>query len=90
MRLTNQFELIHMKTMTCKQLGGACDQEFHANTFEDIVVMSKQHGLEMFKKDDKPHREMMDKMMNLMKSPEAMQNWFAGKRNEFNALPENE
>ena len=25
-----------MKTMTCKQLGGACDKEFHANTFEEI------------------------------------------------------
>ena len=23
-----------MKTMTCNQLGGACDKEFHADTFE--------------------------------------------------------
>ncbi|MFT6972682.1 MAG: putative small metal-binding protein, partial [Roseivirga sp.] len=25
-----------MKTMTCKQLGGACDHEFRANSFEEI------------------------------------------------------
>lgn len=25
-----------MKTMTCRQLGGACDQVFHANTFEAL------------------------------------------------------
>jgi len=25
-----------MKTMTCNQLGGACDLEFHANSFEEI------------------------------------------------------
>ena len=28
-----------MKTMTCKQLGGACDQEFTAKTFEEIAEM---------------------------------------------------
>jgi len=37
-----------MKTMNCKQLGGDCDKEFHANTFEEISELSKQHGLEMF------------------------------------------
>ena len=26
-----------MKTMTCKQLGGACDIEFTANSFEEIA-----------------------------------------------------
>jgi len=37
-----------MKTMTCKQLGGACDQTFQANTFEELTELSKQHGMEMF------------------------------------------
>jgi hypothetical protein len=41
-----------MKTMTCKQLGGACDKEFHANSFEEIAGMSKKHGMEMFQKGD--------------------------------------
>ena len=39
-----------MKTMTCNQLAGACDLEFHANTFEEIKEMSMKHGMEMFKK----------------------------------------
>ncbi len=26
-----------MKTMTCKQLGGACDKAFSANTFEELA-----------------------------------------------------
>ena len=30
-----------MKTMTCKQLGGACNLEFKAETFEEIAEMSK-------------------------------------------------
>ena len=41
---------IVMKTMTCKQLGGACNKTFHANSFEEIADMSKKHGMEMFQK----------------------------------------
>ncbi len=28
--------------MTCKQLGGACDATFSANTFEEIAELSKK------------------------------------------------
>ena len=77
-----------MKTMTCKQLGGACDLEFHADTFEEMANMSKNHGMEMFKKDDKPHLEAMGKMKEMMQKPGAMQEWFEGKRKEFENLPE--
>jgi len=78
-----------MKTMTCRQMGGACDLEFHADTFEEMAEMSKNHGREMFQKDDQPHLDAMKEMMTLKSSPNAMQDWFDGKRNIFNALPEN-
>lgn len=39
-----------MKTMNCKQLGGSCDKEFSANSFDEIAKMSQQHGMEMFQK----------------------------------------
>jgi len=71
-----------MKTMTCKQLGGACDKAFTANTFEEIEEMSKRHGMEMFQKNDKPHLEAMNKMRALMKSSDsdAMHEWLKKKR----------
>lgn len=75
--------------MTCKQLGGACDLVFQANTFEEIAEMSKNHGREMFQREDEAHLKAMNDMMALKSSPMAMQNWFEAKRNEFNALPEN-
>ncbi|WP_350285309.1 DUF1059 domain-containing protein [uncultured Croceitalea sp.] len=75
-----------MKTMTCKQLGGACDKEFSADSFEEIAEMSKRHGMEMFHKKDPAHLDAMGKMQELMKSPEAMQNWFESKRKAFDAL----
>ncbi len=77
-----------MKTMTCNQLGGACDKKFSAETFEEIAEMSKQHGMEMFQQNDAAHLKAMGKMQALMKSPDAMQKWFEGKRQEFEALPE--
>ncbi len=75
-----------MKTMTCKQLGGACDKSFTADTFEEIAEMSKQHGSEMFKKADPAHMEAMNKMMELMHNPAEMQAWMAERRAEFEAL----
>ena len=78
-----------MKTMTCKQLGGACDLEFHANTFDEIAEMSKTHGMGMFQKGDQSHLKAMNKMQELMKSPDAMNEWFENKRKEFDSLSEN-
>ncbi len=75
-----------MKTMTCKQLGGACDLEFHADTFESMAEQSKKHAMEMFKKGDKHHLDAMNKMQELMKTPDSMREWFNNKRKEFNEL----
>ncbi len=77
-----------MKTMTCKQLGGACDMKFHANTFDEIAGMSKNHGTEMFKVSDADHLKAMNDMQELMLKPNAMNEWFENKRKEFEALPE--
>jgi len=74
--------------MTCNQLGGACDTKFQAETFEEIAELSKKHGMEMFQKGDAAHLEAMENIQTLMKSPEAMQAWFAERRREFEALAE--
>ena len=72
--------------MNCKQLGGACDKQFRANSFEEIAEMSKQHGMDMFQKQDEAHLEAMSKIQALMQKPEAMKDWFESKKNEFDAL----
>ena len=79
-----------MKTMTCKQLGGACDKTFQANTFEEIVELSKQHGMEMFQQQDAEHLEAMQRIQTLMQNPEAMQQWFESTQQAFENLPEDE
>ena len=73
--------------MTCKQLGGACDLAFRANTFEEMAELSKKHGMEMFQKGDEAHLKAMKEMQQLMQSPDDMKEWFEGKQKEFDNLP---
>lgn len=77
-----------MKTMTCKELGGACDKEFRANSFDEMASQSKQHGIEMTEKGDESHVKAMAQMQERMTSPEALDKWFENKRREFEALPD--
>ena len=77
-----------MKTMTCRQLGGACERKFRAASFAEIAEMSKQHGMEMLQSKDEAHIRAMNEMKRLMQKPGAMADWFASKEREFEATPE--
>ncbi len=77
-----------MKTMKCSQLGGACEKEFSAQTFDEIAEQSKLHGMEMFKQGDADHLKAMGDIKALMDKPGAMQEWFDARRKEFDNLPE--
>jgi hypothetical protein len=76
-----------MKTMTCKQLGGVCDEAFHADTFEELAEQSRKHAMEMFKIGDEAHLKAMQRMQEFMENPDAMKQWMAEKKKEFEALP---
>lgn len=77
-----------MKTMTCKQLDGACDMQIEAETFEELSKIGKKHALQMIGRGDLAHIIKMQAMMKVMKKPEAFQKWLDEKRKEFDALPE--
>ncbi len=72
--------------MTCKQLGGACDKSFSANTFDEMVELSKAHGMEMFASQDAEHMQAMMKIQAMMQSPDAMKEYFDSKQKEFEAM----
>ena len=71
--------------MTCNQLGGACEQIFSGETFDDLAAQSQQHGKEMFGANDVAHISAMGKMMELMNSGQ-MDSWMAARKAEFEAL----
>ena len=84
-KIESQHEIgAHMKSMTCKQLAGACDLVFTAETFEEIAKQSQQHGREMLSANDEPHVAAMEQMMELMKSG-AMEAWMAERQADFDA-----
>jgi len=64
-----------MKTMTCKQTGGVCDEEFHGETLDEIGEMSKKHAMEMAEKGDQTHIDKMGEMKDMMNQPEAIKDW---------------
>lgn len=76
-----------MKTMTCKQLGGACNKKFSADTFAEMAELSRQHGQEMVEKGDRAHIKAMAEMKELMQDPDAMEAWFEQKKKQFDYLP---
>jgi len=77
-----------MKTMTCKQMGGACDETFSANTFEEMAELSKAHGMEMMQKQDAAHLKVMGEMKAIMEKPGAIEEYMAEKRKAFDDAPD--
>ena len=78
-----------MKTITCNELAGACNKEFHAETFDEVAEMSKKHAMEMFEQGDQAHIEAMEKMKELMGDPQAMKECYESMQKTFDDLPDN-
>jgi hypothetical protein len=72
-----------MKTMTCQELGGACNQSFSAETFDEMAMMVSKHAREKVQEGDAAHIEAMNAMRARMTSPEAAKAWMDEQRNAF-------
>ena len=75
-----------MKTMTCQQLDGACQAQFHGHTFEEIEAQSKAHGKAMMEQQDAAHLQAMQSLMERNKTPQDWQQWYEEKKAMFNRL----
>ena len=79
-----------MKTMTCKQLYGPCDEPIHGATSQDMMQNSQKHAMEMVAKGDALHTEAMNAMKEQHKdmSPENVKQWMEKFESDFAATPE--
>jgi predicted small metal-binding protein len=50
-----------MKTMTCKELDGKCDQKLSANTWDEMVQVMTKHVMDTHPDVAKRMKEMHDK-----------------------------
>ena len=74
------------KRMTCAQLGGACEEVFEAETFQEMAQLSQAHAKVKMQENDQAHLAKMKEMSALMSDPEAMQVWMKEKEVLFNSL----
>jgi predicted small metal-binding protein len=53
-----------MKRLACRDLGGPCDTEFTADSFEEMGKKAQQHAMEQMQNGDEAHLLAANKMRN--------------------------
>lgn len=74
--------------MTCKQMGGPCDNPFHGNTADEVIKAQDQHLKDAVAKGDEAHKKASEEMQGRWKNPIAGMGWYMKKKKAFAALPE--
>jgi hypothetical protein len=77
-----------MKTMTCRQLGGACDLEHHGNDANDIIHAPDQHLKDAVAAGGDDHATALKEMKGRWKRPVSGLKWYRQVQRDFAALPD--
>jgi Protein of unknown function (DUF1059) len=77
-----------MKTMTCKQLGGACDLQLRGATADEIIKAQDKHLKEVVAGGDEAHSSALKAMKGRWKHPIAGMGWYKSVKRDFAALSE--
>jgi predicted small metal-binding protein len=77
-----------MKTMTCSQLGGACDVALQGATADEVIKLQDQHLKDTVAGGDQAHAEALKEMKGRWKHPVSGMKWDKNTKREFAALPE--
>jgi predicted small metal-binding protein len=75
-----------MKTMTCKQLGGACDLPLSGDTADEVIHAQDSHLKEIVASGDTAHEKALVDMKGRWKRPIAGMGWYRQVKKDFAAL----
>jgi predicted small metal-binding protein len=75
-----------MKTMTCKQLGGACDLALSGDTADEVIHAQDRHLKETVAAGDSRHEKAAKEMAGRWKHPIAGMGWYRQVKKDFAAL----
>jgi predicted small metal-binding protein len=78
-----------MKTMTCRQLGGACDLELTGDDANEIIHAQDRHLREAVEAGDNDHETALRDMKARWRRPVSGMKWYKKVRRDFAALPSN-
>ena len=76
------------KTMTCRQLGGACDLELHGETADDVIKQQDQHLKDVVDEGDEAHIPARKDMKARWRRPVSGMKWYNATKKAFADLPE--
>ena len=77
-----------MKTMTCREMGGPCDQSFRGESADDVINQQDQHLKEAVAAGDTAHEPANNDMRGRWKHPIKGMGWYKSTKKAFAALPE--
>jgi hypothetical protein len=76
-----------MKTMTCRQLGGACDLAHHGDDANEIIQAQDHHLREAVAAGSDEHKPALDAMKGRWKRPVSGLKWYRQVQRDFATLP---
>jgi hypothetical protein len=77
-----------MKTMTCRQLGGACDLALTGADGDEVIKAQDRHLHEVVRGGDTDHEAALKAMKERWRHPIAGMGWYKQVKRDFAALPE--
>ena len=72
-----------MKTMTCRELGGACDLPLRGETADEVIKLQDAHLKEIVAGGDTAHRDALDAMKGRWKHPISGMKWYRETKRAF-------
>ncbi len=78
-----------MKTMTCRQLGGACDLALTGEDANEIIKAQDRHLRDAVEAGDSDHESALDDMKSRWRRPVSGMKWYKKVQRDFAALPSN-
>jgi predicted small metal-binding protein len=79
---------MHMKVMTCRQLGGPCEVEHRGATADEVIKAQDRHLKDTVAGGDATHESALKDMKGRWKRPISGMGWYRQVKRDFAALPE--
>lgn len=77
-----------MKTMTCRQLGGACDLEHRGEDHNEVIKAQDAHLREAVAAGEADHEPALKDMKARWRRPVSGMRWYKQVQRDFAAAPE--
>ena len=76
-----------MKTMTCRQMGGACDLAHRGDDANEVIMAQDRHLREVVADGDTAHEAALSDMRGRWRRPVSGMKWYRQVQRDFAALP---